>query len=97
MATQLWSVAADGGYLYSDEMSDFLRIQVQPLTKFRQFADAEDGTQKGLGAGETFVWDIISNVARQGRRLSETSPIPETSFTVSQGTLTATEWGQSVH
>lgn len=35
MAGQLWSVAADGGYLYSDEMSDFLRITVQPLTKFR--------------------------------------------------------------
>lgn len=96
MVGQIWSVAADGGYLYSDEMSDFLRIQVQPLTKFRQFCDAEDGTQKGTGAGETFVWDVISNVARQGRRLSEGSPMPETSFTVTQASLTVTEWGNSV-
>lgn len=96
MAGQMWAVAADGGYLYSDELSDYLRMQVQPLTKFRQFCDAEDGTQKGVGAGETFTWDIISNVARQGRRLQENQPMPETSFTVSQGSLTVTEWGQSV-
>lgn len=96
MVGQLWAVAAEGGFLYSDEMSDFLRIQVQPLTKFRQFCDAEDGTQKGTGAGETFVWDVISNVARQGRRLSENTAMPETSFTVSQASLTVTEWGQSV-
>jgi hypothetical protein len=62
-----------------------------------QFCDAEDGTQKGLGKGETFVWDIISNVARQGRRLNETDPMPETSVTISQGSLTVTEWGNSVH
>lgn len=72
-------------------------MQVQPLTKFRQFCDAEDGTMKGTGAGETFTWDIISNVSRQGRRLNETMPIPETNFTVTQGSLTVTEWGQSVH
>ena len=96
MAGQMWSVAADGGYLYSDEMSDFLRITVQPLTKFRQFCDAEDGTQKGLGAGELFVWDTVSNVARQGRRLSESVPIPETNFTVTQNSLTVVEWGQAV-
>lgn len=96
MAGQLWSVAADGGYLYADEMSDYLRMQVQPLAKFRQFCDAEDGSSKGVGAGELFTWDSISNVARQGRRLQETSPVPETSFTVTQNSLTVTEWGQSV-
>ena len=61
-----------------------------------QFCDAEDGTQKGLGAGETFTWDVISNVSRQGRRLNERDPIPETNFTITQGSLTVTEWGQSV-
>ena len=95
MAGQIWSVAAEGGYLYSDELSDYLRNQVQPLTKFRQFCDAEDGTQKGLGKGETFVWDIVSNVSRQGRRLAETDPMPETNVTISQGSLTVVEWGNS--
>lgn len=96
MTGQLWAVASDGGYLYSDQLSDYLRMQVQPLTKFRQFCDAEDGTQKGLGRGESFQWDIISNVSRQGRRLSETDPIPETNVTITQGSLTVTEWGNSV-
>ncbi len=96
MAGQIWSVAADGGYLYSDELSDYLRIQVQPLTKFRQFCDAEDGTQKGLGKGETFTWDIVSNTARQGRRLDELQPMPESNVTVTQGSLTITEWGQAI-
>ncbi len=31
MAGQLWNVASEGGYLYSDELSDTLRQQVQPL------------------------------------------------------------------
>ena len=47
MAGQLWSVSAEGGFMYSDELSDVLRQQVQPLTKFRQLCDAKDGSEKG--------------------------------------------------
>ena len=43
-----------------------------------------------------FNWDIISNVSRQGRRLNERDTMPETNFTISQGSLTLTEWGNSV-
>lgn len=96
MTGQMWAVAQEGGYLYSDQLSEYLRMTVQPLTKMRQFCDAEDGTQKGLGRGEVFNWDIISNVARQGRRLNENQPIPETNVTISQGSLVVTEWGNSV-
>ncbi len=39
-------------YMYSDELSDVLRQQVQPLTKMRQLCDAEDGTKKGLNRGD---------------------------------------------
>jgi len=35
MAGQLWSIPTEGGYMYSDELSDVLRQQVQPLTKMR--------------------------------------------------------------
>lgn len=96
MPVQSWAVAADGGYLYSDELSTYLRMQVQPLCKFRQFCDAEDGTQKQLGKGDTFVWDKVGNVARQGRRLAENVPMPETNVSVSQGSLTLNEWGNSI-
>jgi hypothetical protein len=96
MTGQLWAVPQDGGYLYSDELSTYLRNAVQPLCKFRQFCDAEDGTQKGLGRGELFTWNSVGNLARQGRRLSETDPIPETNFPISQNSLRVQEWGNSV-
>lgn len=96
MAGQLWSVAAEGGYLYSDELSDILRNALQPAQRFRQLCDAQDGTQKGLNKGQSFTWDIISDVGTQGRELDETQPMPETNFTISQGTMTVTEYGNSV-
>lgn len=96
MSGQLWSVPASGGYLYSDQLSDILRIQVQPLTKFRQFADAKDGAQKGLNSGDLFTWNVISNIGTQGHKLSETSPMPESDFTIQQHSLTVEEFGNSV-
>lgn len=97
MAGQIWAVSSEGGYLWSAELSTYLRAQVQPLTKFRQFCDAMDGTEKGLHRGASFYWNVYSNVGTQGRRLDERNPIPETGFTVSQKSLTITEFGNSVH
>lgn len=82
--------------MYSDELSDVLRQQVQPLTKFRQLCDAEDGTKKGLNRGDKFNWDVYSNVGTQGRRLDESAPVPETGFTIIQHQLTVYEAGNSV-
>jgi N4-gp56 family major capsid protein len=96
MAGQLWGVAAEGGFMYSDELSDVLRQQVQPLTKMRQLCDAEDGTEKGLNRGDKFFWDVYGNVGTQGRRLDENAPVPETGFTILQRSLTVFESGNSV-
>ncbi len=96
MAGQIFSVSTEGGYAYSDELSDLIRIQIQPLAKFRQLCDMPDGEQKGLHAGATFVWNVYSDVGQQGRRLDETTPIPQTQFTVRQETLTMIEAGNSV-
>lgn len=96
MAGQIWAVAAEGGFMYSDELSDILRQQVQPLTKMRQLCDAEDGTKKGLNRGDKFYWDVYSNLGTQGRRLDESAPIPETGFTLQQHSLTVYEAGNSV-
>lgn len=93
---QIWSKPSEGGYLYSDELSDILRGQVQALTKMRQFCDAQDGTEKGLNRGETFSWNVFSNVGRQGTRLQELESMPETGFTVRQASLVVTEFGNSV-
>jgi N4-gp56 family major capsid protein len=82
--------------MYSDELSDYLRIRAQPLTKFRQLCDAQDGAEKGLNRGDQFRWDVYTNVGTQGQRLDERSPMPETGFTIVQHSLTVLEAGNSV-
>jgi N4-gp56 family major capsid protein len=94
MAGQVWSVAAEGGYMYSDELSDFLRTELQPLSRFRQFCDIKEG--KGKQKGDQFNWNVYSDVADQGGELQETNAMPETGFTITQASLTVTEYGNSV-
>ncbi len=94
MASQLWSVNTLGGYFYSLNLSDELRDSLQPMSKFRQFCDVKNAA--GKNKGESFTWDIVSNVVTQGAALLETNTIAETNFTITQGTLTVTEYGNAV-
>ena len=96
MAGQVWAVNSLGGYLYSRQLSNVLRANVQPLVKFRQFADVRDASQQGKKKGDIFTWDVFSDVASAGGVLVETNTMPETNFTITQGTLTMTEAGNSV-
>lgn len=96
MASQLWAVNTLGGYFYSLNLSDELRQAVQPMVKFRQFADVKDASQQGKKKGETFTWDVVSNIVTQGSSMLETNTMPESNFTIGQGTLTITEYGNSI-
>lgn len=96
MSSQLWAVNTLGGYFYSLNLSDELRVALQPMVKFRQFCDVKDASQQGKKKGETFTWDVVSDVATRGGSLTETNTMPETNFTITQGTLTITEYGNSV-
>lgn len=96
MTGQVWAVNTLGGYMYSDELSKKLRMAVQPLVKFRQFCDAKDATSKGLNKGELYHWDVYSDIQTQGGTLTETNTMPESNYTITQGTLTVTEYGNSV-
>jgi N4-gp56 family major capsid protein len=96
MASQLWVTNSLGGYLSSFNLSKELRVALQPKAKFRQFCDVKDASQQGKNKGATFTWDIVSNVATQGGTLIETNTMPETNFTITQGTLTITEYGNAV-
>jgi HK97 family phage major capsid protein len=96
MSGQLWSVSGDGGYLYSDQLSEIFRMTLQPATKFRQLCDAADATDQGLHRGATFRWNVGSNLSTQGRRLAETTPIPQTQGSITQKSLTVYEYGNSV-
>ena len=82
--------------MYSRQLSNVLRMAVQPLVKFRQFADVRDESQQGKKKGDIFTWDVFSDVASAGGVLTETNTMPETNFTITQGTLTVTEAGNSV-
>lgn len=94
MAGQLWAVNSLGGFFYSLNLSDELRQALQPEARFRQFCDAKDAG--GKNKGQTFTWDTVQNVATAGGTLVETNTMPETNFTILQGTLTITEYGNSV-
>jgi len=91
---QLWATNSLGGYLSAKNLDKKLRTANQPLAKFRQFSEVQNAIGKHVG--QTFTWDIISNVATQGGTLVETNTMPETNFTITQGTLTVTEAGKSI-
>ena len=97
MTSPLASLASGNrSYMYSDELSDYLRIQAQPLCKFRQLADAPDGENKGMNRGDKFYWDVYSNISTQGQQLDEQQPMPESNYTIIQQSLTITEAGNSI-
>jgi len=58
MAGQVWSTSSLGGYLFSPPLSKVLRYAVQPLVKFRQFADIKDAATQGKGKGDTMHWNV---------------------------------------
>ena len=94
MAGQIWATNSLGGFFYSLNLSDELRDALQPMSRFRQFCDVGDAV--GKHKGQTWTWDVVSDVATAGGTLVETNTMPETQFTISQGTLTVTEYGNSV-
>ena len=96
MSGQVWATNSLGGYMYSLNLSKKLRHALRPTVRFRQFCDVKDATQQGKSKGDTYHWNVYSNVATQGTTLTETTTMPETNFVITQGTLTITEFGNAV-
>lgn len=94
MSGNLWAVNTLGGFMYQDNLSKEFREAVQPEVKFRQFADLQSAY--GKNRGENFHWNVYLNIQTQGGTLVETNTMPESNFTVIQGTLTVNEYGNSV-
>lgn len=94
MSGQIWGIDRLGGFMYSDQLSTYLRKQVQPMMRFRQFCSAKEAFE--YGRGDTFHWSIYSNVKTSGGRLKENQAMPETNFEISQGSLVIEEFGNSV-
>lgn len=94
MGQQLWATNSLGGFLGNTHLSQKIRHAAQPMMKFRQFVDAEPAA--GRSRGDTILFDKISNISTAGGSLSETDTIPKRNFTVRQGSLVVTEYGNSV-
>ena len=96
MAGQVWGTDNLGGYMYSLNLSKELRLALRPIVKFRQFADVKDAAHQGLNKGDTFHWNVYSTVSGAGAALTENTAIPEKNFTITQGTMSITEYGNSI-
>jgi hypothetical protein len=53
----VWSKNTLGGYMYSRELAKVLREQVQPLVRFRQFAETHPPTNRL----DKLVWDVFAD------------------------------------
>jgi hypothetical protein len=94
MAGQLWSTNAAGGYMYADNLSKYLRVALQPMMRFRQMCEIE--TAAGKHRGESFNWNIYSDLSDAGGVLNESQAMPESGFTITQETGTLYERGESL-
>ena len=95
MAEQMHlGVNAQGGFFTNPRLSMELRHALVPIMKFRQFVDIKEAF--GLNAGQTVIFDKISNISTAGGTLIETNVIPSHQYDIARGTITLSEYGNSV-
>ena len=94
MGQQIFATNSLGGFFTNNQLSQQLRYKAQSLQKFRQFVDIEPAA--GANRGNKVFFDKISNVSTAGGTLVETDTIPKRNYTILQGTLTMTEYGNSI-
>jgi N4-gp56 family major capsid protein len=91
---QLFVTNSLGGFFTNNQLSSQIRYKAQTMQKFRQFVDMDSSA--GASRGNKVFFDKISNIATSGGILVETSTIPKSNYTILQGTLTMTEYGNSI-
>ena len=94
MGQQIFVTNSLGGFLTNNQLSKQLRYKAQTMQMFRQFCDAEG--MAGQNRGNKVFFDKISNISTGGGTLVETETIPKRNYTILQGTLTMTEYGNSI-
>lgn len=94
MGQQLFGTNSLGGFFTNNQLSREVRYKAQTMQRFRQFCDAEPAA--GTNRGNKVFFDKISNISTAGGTLTETDTIPKRNYTITQGTLTMTEYGNSI-
>lgn len=94
MGQQLFATNSLGGFLTNNVLTKEVRYKAQTMQKFRQFVDFEPAS--GTNRGNKVFFDKISNIATAGGTLIETNTIPKSNYTITQGSLTLLEYGNSI-
>lgn len=96
MPSQLFGTNSLGGFFTNNELSLQLRIKAQPLKRFRQFVQIKGA--KGARRGNKVYFDKLQPIVTAGNTggLAETATIPESNFTINQGTLTISEYANAI-
>lgn len=94
MGQQIFATNSLGGFFTNNQLSSQVRYKAQTMQKFRQFCDMESAA--GANRGNKVFFDKISNISTAGGTLTETDTIPKRNYTITQGTLTMTEYGNSI-
>ena len=88
----LWTTHS--GVLTNNKLTKEFQREAQPLQRFRQFVSFKNAL--GKNSGETVNWLRASNVGDYGKKVAETSTMPETTQPLSWGTLTVYEYGNTI-
>jgi N4-gp56 family major capsid protein len=82
------------GYLSNAELNMQFQMSAQPLLRFRQFVGLKDafGKQKG----ESVNWLKVADLGTIGGKLVETNTFHQSSQSLTWGTLTVDEYGNSI-
>ena len=101
MAGQIWSVSDEGGYMWSPNLSQYLRLQNLPVVKFRQLCDVKESDADGRDLvgkhrGDTWSWNVYTKLSQKGRALDETEKMPTSGFKIAQYSAKMSEFGNSV-
>lgn len=92
MAAENW--INQGGFLANKKLSKRFYMAAQPLMNFKQFVSFKNAL--GKSEGETVNFLKVANVSTPGGKLIETNTMHETEQPKTWGTLTVTEYGNSI-
>jgi N4-gp56 family major capsid protein len=84
----------NSGFLSNGQLNKLFREATQPLLRFQQYVGYKEAF--GKHKGESVNWDKVTNIDTFGGKLVETNTMHEAGFTITQGTLTVDEYGNSI-
>jgi len=94
MSQQVFATNSLGGFFTNNQLSEEVRYISQTMQMFRRFTKPEKAI--GKNRGDQVFFQKISNIATAGGTLAETSTVPKTNWTTTRGTITITEYGNSI-